>query len=336
MTDMTHYLDERGIPVAHGPAGRWAGFLGAIVSAASQHDAETPIPTALRCRRRPGRKPCPGRLWALRREDGLIEWQCGACDDSGLIHHWENTPWDFSAFRPPSGSAGEGGAVDVEFAEAEYGALRRLFILSREDEAVVHRALLFGEGTVLLTGTREEWESFAECVAAEANHARDRRTRALLESVIDRIDAALAESGPPSPAPPSGGRRPRRPRRQGRPGRRVTVASRPDARQDGPGVVGTPKPAVKDGQGPTHLVAPGRRLADFSPQRVIWKRSFGTPRGGSNPPAGFLPPVSQAATAPTSRAFQKPKPSPASWPQLPPSSGMAISAPPCSEFNRGI
>ncbi len=215
VTDMTHYLDEWGSPVIRGPARRWAAFLGAIVSAASQQDAEAPIPTALRCRRRPGRKPCPGRLWALRREDGFIEWQCGACGDNGIIHHWENTLWDFSAFRPSTASE----TIDVEVSEAEYGALRSMFILSREEEAIVHRALLFVEETVRLTGTREEWESFVECVAAEANHARERQTRVVLARVVDRIEAALALAGHSSPTPPSGRGLPPN---AGRPGQRAT------------------------------------------------------------------------------------------------------------------
>lgn len=78
VTDMTCYLDGRGMPAPHGPAASWAAFLRAVVSAASQQDVDVPIPTGLPCRHRPGRKPCPRRLWALRREDGIIKWWCEA------------------------------------------------------------------------------------------------------------------------------------------------------------------------------------------------------------------------------------------------------------------
>lgn len=205
VTYMPHFLDEQGLPVVGGPAGRFAAYLGSIVAAASQHPEEVPVPTGLPCRRRPGRRPCPGPVWVLRRRDGIIEWRCEVCADDGLIHGWEDTPWDFTALRPSPRPTG--GLLAVELSASEYAVLRRPAVsFSREEQAVVHRAVLVGAWTVRLQATEEEWDAFADAVAAEANHARQRRTRALLESVLDKVKAALARPacaprGRSSPSP---------------------------------------------------------------------------------------------------------------------------------------
>lgn len=197
VTYMPHYLDERGLPVVGGPVGRFAAYLGSIVAAASQHPEEAPVPTGLPCRRRPGRTPCPGPVWVLQRKDGIIEWWCQTCGDDGLIHGWENTPWDFAAHRPSPRPPG--GLRAVVLSASEYAALRRSSpSFSREEQAVVLRAVLVGAEAVRLEATDEEWEALAEAVAAEAGRARQRRWRVLLESVLDKVKVALAS---PAPAP---------------------------------------------------------------------------------------------------------------------------------------
>jgi hypothetical protein len=96
ITNLTHFLDERGcIAPMEGPARRLAEFLTGIV-AAMTHDMDEPaLPT--RCRRRPGRKPCPGILdtqFGGDFEDLAILWRCPECGDHGMITHWQNTFWD--------------------------------------------------------------------------------------------------------------------------------------------------------------------------------------------------------------------------------------------------
>jgi len=202
---MAHFLDERGLPVVGGPAGRFAAYLGPLVAATPQHPEEAPVPTGLPCRRRPGRRPCPGPVWVLRRRDGISEGRCEVCADDGLIHGWEDTPWDFTDLRPSPRPTG--GLLAVDLSASEYAVLRRPCVsFSREEEAVVHRAVLVGAGTVRLQATEEEWDAFAAAVAAEANHTRQRRTRVLLESVLDKVKAALesrasASRGRSSPSP---------------------------------------------------------------------------------------------------------------------------------------
>jgi hypothetical protein len=54
-------------------------------------------PVTLRCRRRPGRRPCTGVLSILLDEslEDLV-WHCPACGDNGVIRGWEGTFWDNS------------------------------------------------------------------------------------------------------------------------------------------------------------------------------------------------------------------------------------------------
>ncbi|MGA2841982.1 MAG: hypothetical protein ABSG18_17735 [Steroidobacteraceae bacterium] len=54
-------------------------------------------PTKLRCRRRPGRRPCTGLLTLLFDVDTFdVLWFCPICDDQGRISGWEGTFWDNS------------------------------------------------------------------------------------------------------------------------------------------------------------------------------------------------------------------------------------------------
>lgn len=87
ITNITHYLNEDGYPVQSGSADRIGEFFGRIVAAASLHPQGDVVPSALRCRRRPGRKPCPDHLLIVRRDDGVIECQCPSCSDDGFIYN---------------------------------------------------------------------------------------------------------------------------------------------------------------------------------------------------------------------------------------------------------
>lgn len=92
---LTDFLDERGgIGPPSGPARRLAEHFGAIVAAASRLPRRTVATTSVACRRRPGRRPCPGRIQAVVTEESPIRWQCPACGDNGLISSWEGTLWD--------------------------------------------------------------------------------------------------------------------------------------------------------------------------------------------------------------------------------------------------
>src|SRR5690242_12938633 len=123
---MGHYLDEGRLPLdIPGPARRFAAYLGALVQAASLQPAGHLLATPLPCRRRPGRRVCPGRL-QVRRLDvpAEIVWGCPACAEEGVISGWKGTPWDYSPARTP-------GPEDVEvlLSEPEYRMLRDIEVL---------------------------------------------------------------------------------------------------------------------------------------------------------------------------------------------------------------
>src|SRR5215471_16042054 len=98
---MGHYLNDGLLALdLPAPAWRFAAYLGAVVQAATIQPAGRLLATPLPCRRRPGRRPCPGRLQARRLEvPAEIVWHCPACAEEGVIRGWKATLWDFSPVR---------------------------------------------------------------------------------------------------------------------------------------------------------------------------------------------------------------------------------------------
>ena len=98
VTDLTHFLDEEGdIGPISGPARRLAEFFAAIVAMTSHPDPIPPPEYRVRCRRRPGRKPCSGMIESdLDFETEDIMWWCPVCGDNGYIHNWKGSLWDLS------------------------------------------------------------------------------------------------------------------------------------------------------------------------------------------------------------------------------------------------
>jgi hypothetical protein len=99
VSDLRHFLDlPEDVPV---PARRMAEHLTLIVRAATAGEGGQPWVSALPCRRRPGRQPCPGHF-ALYRADvpPSIEWRCTACGDDGVIRGWEGAVFDLRPRRP--------------------------------------------------------------------------------------------------------------------------------------------------------------------------------------------------------------------------------------------
>jgi len=70
VTDMTHFLDvlnpDDEMP---GSVRRFGEYLGRIVEAATAAPPLVLLDTAIRCRRRPGRKPCPGHISVVCEDD---------------------------------------------------------------------------------------------------------------------------------------------------------------------------------------------------------------------------------------------------------------------------
>lgn len=94
ITDLTHFLENgRLLRELPGPALRLVEYLGKIVAAVTSAEPDDPL--GVRCRRRPGRRPCPGEIEGyVDPQSNAIHWACLVCGDNGLISNWENTMWD--------------------------------------------------------------------------------------------------------------------------------------------------------------------------------------------------------------------------------------------------
>ena len=81
---------------------RLAAHVGRIVECATAWAAGITLESALRCRRRPRRRPCGGRLYLRRSEvPSAIVWICPLCADRGMIQHFARTRADLSALPEP-------------------------------------------------------------------------------------------------------------------------------------------------------------------------------------------------------------------------------------------
>jgi hypothetical protein len=98
VVDMRHYLDEGTGDLPEGIPERLlnlAVFFGAVVAWVTDRLPEDDWLTNVPCRRSPGRRRCRGEIVAeLDRTSGQIVWHCPLCGDNGLIHGWEDPPWD--------------------------------------------------------------------------------------------------------------------------------------------------------------------------------------------------------------------------------------------------
>lgn len=190
VSDLRHFLD---LPDdAPGPARKMAEQLGNVVRAATAAEAGTAWVSALPCRRRPGRRPCPGRIIVFRPDlPARIEWRCTCCGDEGVISGWEGTYCDVRAPRP---RRHDGAVAEVVVSDEVAAALRDLRLLDAECERLVFRARAADDG-VVLTADDEELDELIGFVAAEANHEPNRRRQQRLDRAFAVLSDALQAIG---------------------------------------------------------------------------------------------------------------------------------------------
>lgn len=101
VTDLTHFdgvLDPSS--TAPTPAKRLAAFLTEVVRIATRERLGA-ICTDVRCFKKPGRRPCPGKIVTTRsRSEAAIAWECPACGTNGVIHHWQGSVADLTRYAP--------------------------------------------------------------------------------------------------------------------------------------------------------------------------------------------------------------------------------------------
>ena len=187
VTDLGHFLDlPDDVP---GPARRLAEQLSLIVRAATAVDPGFAWVSALPCRRRPGRRACPGHVGVCRTDvPASIEWWCTSCDDAGMISGWERSPFDLRP-RNPECDATDPALVTIP---AEVAAtLRSLRLLDSASERIVFRACATERG-IVLAADEDDLDELAGFIAAETNHEPDRGRQKRLDVAFAVLNDAIA------------------------------------------------------------------------------------------------------------------------------------------------
>jgi ribosomal protein S18 acetylase RimI-like enzyme len=176
------------------PARRMAAQLGMIVKAATAAEAGQSWVSGIGCTRRPGRKPCLGRIGLHRSEvPPSIRWECIACGDEGMIHGWEESDADLrSTLEAP---LEQPTTVMVSYEAADL--LRSVLLLDAEVERLVYRGRARGS-RVEMMGDIDVFGELLDAVASEANHeAKPRRGKhldALLSVLADALSAVESDT----------------------------------------------------------------------------------------------------------------------------------------------
>jgi hypothetical protein len=97
VTNIRDFLDTEDLLPEElpGPARRLTLSLGRIIEECSPLSSGKEIEMDLKCRRRPGRKPCPGKIKGMKeKHTDAILWRCSHCDAGGEIYNWRGSLWD--------------------------------------------------------------------------------------------------------------------------------------------------------------------------------------------------------------------------------------------------
>lgn len=157
VTDMRHRVVPSG-EFAHLPLAfrRIVAYEGRIVEAGSAWGLGEPLDSAIRCRRKPHRKPCPGHI-RVRVTSDDIAWACTRCRDNGRIHHWRGLAWDLSE------NQAAGVVLRVPISWSDYESLRQLTLLP--SRILLARAEWGADGPTLV-GSAAEIRTVAEASGA--------------------------------------------------------------------------------------------------------------------------------------------------------------------------
>lgn len=144
----------------------------AVASSVSQAPPGEYVVTAVRCCRRPGRRPCPGAVaGTVSPQDGGIYWECGACGDGGLIVAWQETPADLTrAEITPRSAKLAAASLEARLGPAEFKLVEDLagFSLSPGIQDLVARAERMMDAAVL-RGSYADLADLRSFLAQEAN-----------------------------------------------------------------------------------------------------------------------------------------------------------------------
>lgn len=168
-------------------------YLGTIVAAATLVPSGNEINTALKCRKRPERKPCKGSIHARLHEEPIeLVWWCSECGDSGVIQNWKGTPWNRAHVRNRGKIENSGDYCEVILSDKEFELLNEISILEPGAQKIVDSYIFISRG-FLLVGTVENMDDLIGYIAFEANFEQNQRRQNYLYGLFDKIHAVITQ-----------------------------------------------------------------------------------------------------------------------------------------------
>lgn len=144
--------------------------------------------SALPCRRRRGRRRCPGRILIRRSEPPTpIVWECTFCGEEGSVDGWQDTSYDLRDRSPWSTDPEH----DVSVSHDTATSLRELTLLDVDCERVIYGARSDGS-QVILTATDEQLEKLLGYLASAADQETNRGRRLRLGAAYDELRSPCA------------------------------------------------------------------------------------------------------------------------------------------------
>lgn len=191
--DLRHSLTDDLLPPP-GRVGKRAAYLGKMVAAATARGVGNPFCSAITCSRRPGRKPCKGKLMLLLHKDGNIRWECESCDYQGLLSGWQDTMWDLRKAKRVDWYEN---SLVFDVSDEEYRILTSIATSSINSRAVIAGAMTTPD-EILIVARKEIMRSLARDVELAAKNELNKKKRLILEAIRDRAKESM-EVIPPSP-----------------------------------------------------------------------------------------------------------------------------------------
>lgn len=179
--DLSHFDDPEGV----GPPSlaRRRAFYVDLCRFATSAAAGPVRTTSICCKKRPGRRACPGYLDVrLQNLPSAVHWRCPDCGTDGRITGWEDGDADLRHYDFDATEEDHDFVVDI----LEHAALRELARNVREMIPVVFRAKRDGDSVVLRLSEEEERDT-ADVLAQASLLAGPGRTGDRLQKVGDRL-----------------------------------------------------------------------------------------------------------------------------------------------------
>ena len=192
VTDMTHLFSDDPNTEVPDELLKFRDYLGHVVSSATVTN-EVEFLSAIPCRKKPNRKPCPGFVKVMRQDspETYIYWHCPTCGDGGRIVKWQGCTYDKAEFEPhPKTDTEPNPPVEVKISRDEMNALLDGSIYDPDSERIIYAARP-SKTAVLFRGSYSDMDNFEGFLASDANHEENKKRQRLLEAVHAKVSDAV-------------------------------------------------------------------------------------------------------------------------------------------------